>query len=311
LEEVAEVVAIDPESRPVLDKDEILEDPLSALDICASLVTVLSQDNVGSNDESEHEIEKSEATQIIGLAHYSVKEYLTSERIQNGPAKLYGLEEDISNAIMADCCTGYLLQFHSAELFCDETVRTHKLALYSAKFWISHVRSSKESATQALIMELFVDDSYVNWIRMHDLHRPWEGLDIKRRTDASPLYFASLEGLIESVRCLIHGPGANVNAQGEFYGNALQAASGRGHEAVVKLLLDAGADVNAQGGFYGNALQAASGRGLEAVVKLLLDAGANVNAQGGRYGNALQAASTGGHEAVVKLLLDAGAVSQD
>jgi ankyrin repeat protein len=42
------------------------------------------------------------------------------------------------------------------------------------------------------------------------------------------------------------------------YGNALQAASLQGHEAIVKLLLEKGADVNAQGGHYGNALQAAS-----------------------------------------------------
>lgn len=43
---------------------------------------------------------------------------------------------------------------------------------------------------------------------------------------------------------------------------------------VVKLLLNAGAHVNAQGGHYGNALQAASGRGYQQVVKLLLDKGA-------------------------------------
>jgi hypothetical protein len=32
----------------------------------------------------------------------------------------------------------------------------------------------------------------------------------------------------------------------------------RGHDSVVTLLLEKGADVNAQGGYYGNALQAAS-----------------------------------------------------
>jgi hypothetical protein len=41
-------------------------------------------------------------------------------------------------------------------------------------------------------------------------------------------------------------------AQGGYYGNALQAASYRGHEGVVKMLLDARADVNVQGGYYGN-----------------------------------------------------------
>ena len=118
-----------------------------------------------------------------------------------------------------------------------------------------------------------------------------------------------------------------------------------GHEAVVRLLLEKGADVNAQGGYYGNALQAASVErpsrrwfdccwrrartstrraettatpcrrrqrtAIEAVVRLLLEKGADVNAQGGYYGNALQAASARGHEAVVRLLLDKGARFSD
>ena len=69
--------------------------------------------------------------------------------------------------------------------------------------------------------------------------------------------------------------GADVNAQGGEFGNALQAASYRGYEKVVQILLDAGADVNAQGGdYYDNALYAASYRGNEKVVQILLDAGA-------------------------------------
>ncbi|KAF5845578.1 hypothetical protein GGP41_009390 [Bipolaris sorokiniana] len=99
--------------------------------------------------------------------------------------------------------------------------------------------------------------------------------------------------------------GANVNAQGGPFGNALQAASAEGrvqvvemllkgantnakgaseegHEQVVKMLLDKGADANAQGGECGNALRVASARGLEPIVKMLLDAGAEINTQGGR-----------------------------
>ena len=40
------------------------------------------------------------------------------------------------------------------------------------------------------------------------------------------------------------------------------------------MLLNAGAEVNAQGGEYGNALQAASAGGYEQIVKTLLNAGA-------------------------------------
>ena len=47
---------------------------------------------------------------------------------------------------------------------------------------------------------------------------------------------------------LLLANGADVNAEGGEYGCALQAASNRGHKAIVKLLLDKGADVNIQRG---------------------------------------------------------------
>jgi hypothetical protein len=106
----------------------------------------------------------------------------------------------------------------------------------------------------------------------------------------------------ETVAKMLIEAGADVNAQGEYYGNALQAASEGGHEKVVRMLIEVGADVNAQGEYYGNALQAASARGLEKVMQILMEAGADVNAQGGRYGNALHAASYSGHEKVVQIL---------
>jgi ankyrin repeat protein len=85
-----------------------------------------------------------------------------------------------------------------------------------------------------------------------------------------------------------------------------KAASVSGHKKVVRILLDTGAEVNAQGGKYGNALQAASLYGYKKLVRILLEARVDVNAQGGEYGNALQAASWHSHK-VVQMLLDAGA----
>lgn len=48
--------------------------------------------------------------------------------------------------------------------------------------------------------------------------------------------------------------GADINALGGFYGNALQASSTKEHKEIVELLLENRADVNAQGGIYSNAL---------------------------------------------------------
>ena len=48
--------------------------------------------------------------------------------------------------------------------------------------------------------------------------------------------------------------GANVNAQGGDCSNALQAALLGRHQEIVRLLLDKGANTNARGYRYGNAL---------------------------------------------------------
>ena len=70
--------------------------------------------------------------------------------------------------------------------------------------------------------------------------------------------------------------GADINALGNrSWGSALQVASKKGHENVVKMLLDHGADVNALGdGFWDSALQVASKNGYENVAKMLIAKGA-------------------------------------
>jgi len=57
------------------------------------------------------------------------------------------------------------------------------------------------------------------------------------------------------------------------------AASTRGHQQIVDLLLKAGADVNAQGGEYGNALQAALHEDHHGIAGMLHEAGAIVIAR--------------------------------
>ncbi|KAL8899297.1 MAG: hypothetical protein Q9207_006267 [Kuettlingeria erythrocarpa] len=54
-------------------------------------------------------------------------------------------------------------------------------------------------------------------------------------------------------------------------GTTLDAASLGGHEKIVQMLLDQGADINAQGGHYSNALQAALAGGYKKIVQMLLN----------------------------------------
>jgi len=80
-----------------------------------------------------------------------------------------------------------------------------------------------------------------------------------------------------------------VNAEGGYYGTALQAAAasiGKSKE-VIELLLRAGADVNGTGGHYGKALQAALHSGHRKIARMLIDAGADVDVEE-KYQKALQ-----------------------
>ncbi|KAI5366970.1 hypothetical protein J4E82_010917, partial [Alternaria postmessia] len=301
VEEVAEVVAIDVARDPAFDRDEVLEDPLEALNICSSLVTITT---------NEVDRRPGSAQRIVALAHYSVQEYLVSDRIRQGSAKQYSMQEAACQSAITRGSLKYLIQLQQP--LERETLQVFALAGYSAEFWSSHLRKTRDEGEQAsqLAATLMAKEepAYLNWIWLHDPDRPWEKLKLEKNLDSipMPLYYAALLGLSTTTRLLLDA-GAEVNAQGGRYGNALQAASEGGHEQIVKMLLDAGADVNAQDRDYSNALQAASAGGHKQVVKMLLDKGAEVNAQGGDYSNALQAASAGGHKQVVKMLLDKGA----
>jgi len=244
----------------------------------------------------------------VRIAHFSVQEYLESERIRQHTAATFSVGKAEAHAEIACICLTYLLE----PALSPDSPQEYPLALYAAQNWHEHYRGGGRAKydieNQAIQLFQCNSDRFENWVSTWNVdhykgERPYGTVPL-------PIYYASLLGLEEIVRLLLD-KGADVNAQGGEYGNALQAAASNGHEGIVRLLLDEGADVNAQGGFYGNALQVAAYEGHEGIVRLLLNEGADVNAQGGVYGNALQAAASRGHEGIVRLLLDKGAVKAE
>ncbi|KAM6529613.1 hypothetical protein FALCPG4_007743 [Fusarium falciforme] len=235
-----------------------------------------------------------ETLQELHLAHFSVKEYLLKEdQFDLGSASI---------AITRTCLT-YLTDIKSSH---SRIKHDFPMARFAAESWMDYAVSAETSEDIVRRTVSFLQDktTFQRWGRLYQADIAWN--DNPGPPRASGLYYACLGGLAGAARDLMD-EGADVNAKGGLYGNALQAASDGGHLEIVQLLLDKGADVNAQGGDYGNALQAASLEGHLEVVQLLLDKGADVNAQGGDFGNALQAASLEGHLEVVQLLLDKGA----
>jgi len=245
----------------------------------------------------------------VRIAHFSVQEYLESGRLSSEIAKFSVQTQDAHTQIASICLT-YLLkpELHKSINPKEE----YPLALYAARTWHEHLFDGykTDNFAECQIMCLFQNTkAFESWVTIWNI----DDGDGKKPIGEipSPIYYTSLIGLDSVLTKLLHsrvGNISDVNAQGGYYGNALQAASAEGHEAVARLLLEKGANVNAQGGgFFGNALQVASWAGHEAIAQLLLEKGADVNAQGGYYGNSLQVASAEGHEAVARLLLEKGA----
>jgi hypothetical protein len=308
LKEIVEIAAFDPEREVPFDRDEILEDPLEILDICSSLVRTTTVSAKESDEDSDKEHSDRHNITVV-LSHYSVQEYLTSQRCINGQASKYAIDEAVSHTLISETCLSSLLLSFSKER--RENIGKLTLSDYSARFWTSHAEKGQKNArwtrrTVTLCSDL---SALVQWIRIHDPEELLneDGEVIPTESFPQGLYFISVAGFVEVAVQLIERYNHHVNAQGGIYGNPLQAASGGGHKTMVELLISKGADVNARGGLHGNALQAASYGGYLEVVELLISKGADVNAQGRIDGNALQAASSGGYPEIVELLLNKGA----
>jgi hypothetical protein len=290
VQEAVDAIAVRLDARPQFDPKYKLPRPNEIARFCSSLASLVTR---SSNGETVTELE---------LAHFSVKEYLTSEKLPE-PFRCR-LSEPDARSYITRCCLTYLSCLRTEEQI-DNVKAQFPLARYSAQYWMDHAKPAERvDGTVASIMDFFRDyTAYTIWGRLFDPHRAWDTSPYPN--SASPLYFASFKGLNVTVQALLE-KGADVSAQGGIYGNALQAASSGGHKEIVQMLLEKGADVNAQGGRYGNALQAASSGGHKEIVQMLLEKGADVNAQGGVYGNALQAASSGDHKKIVQMLLENG-----
>ena len=319
LEEVAEILAIDVHQTPRFDPERRWPEPRDIIRICSSLITVTTHFpynlipndfNDDFNDDSEspntYSVAESSDTQgsipYVRLAHFSVKEYLISDRIHQGMAPHYSIREIESHGILAEDCIAYLLQPGSLT---PESLASPPLADYAARFWATHAKHAGRGpikSTTLLSMELLVSDGegFLSWIRIVD---PYNS-----SSQASPLYYALWAGLFEQVKMLIKG-GMDVNAQGGELGNALQAASRWGHAEIAQILLDNGADVNVPVTALDNALIHACQMSNEKLVKILLDKGADANASGGySLQSAVQLASERGSGNIVEMLVAKGAV---
>ncbi|EGU74404.1 hypothetical protein FOXB_15094, partial [Fusarium oxysporum f. sp. conglutinans Fo5176] len=235
--EAIEVIATQVDQEPRgFDVDGRLCQECDVLRYCPSLVIIIQ---VTKFDEVVEELH---------LAHFSVKEYLLKKAEFNLKS---------ASIVITRTCLTYLTDIRGSH---STIRRDFPMARYAAESWMDYavLAETSEDIVRTTVSFLRDETTFQRWCELYAADRSWG--DRRRPPRAPRLYYACLGGLSWAARDLTT-EGADVNAQGGFYGNALQAASLHGNLEIVQLLLDKGADVNAQGGQYGNALQAASYKG--------------------------------------------------
>lgn len=165
VEEIAEVVAIDVARDPAFDPEEVLEDPLEVLNICSSLITLLvDPSSLSSSSYSDP------SQRIVALAHYSVQEYLMSDRLKQSPAKQYSMHETECHGVITLGSMKYLSQLQQPLTM--ENIRTSALALYAAECWTSHLMETRENChelNQSVVDFMSTENpAYLTWIQLSD-----------------------------------------------------------------------------------------------------------------------------------------------
>lgn len=297
---------------PFFDEHLELLDPDGFLDSFSSLVTTYRD----SYDPSGYQ------EVYVKLAHFTVREYLSSGAIRNSPCSNFYTEAKLAHACLARSCLAYFHYAIKAQVddpdILDDIMALDPLIIYAGHFWIKHKRLSDgdggfEQSFRSTLLDIFdVRKPYYEiWLKVANIDRPWLKQESHNSADYSPLYCAAYVGLSHVTATLLQR-GADPDATGGIYGNALQAASFNGHLQVVRELLRAKVDVDAECGACGSALAAAAARGHTEIARELIGAGASVieRQRWRRHGQRLDPlyqAVIGGHLAVCELLLEHGA----
>jgi hypothetical protein len=216
----------------------------------------------------------------------------------------YSIDVTNANSVLAEACISYL---HS-----DFSKTDDSLLDYSALYWIHHYRQSATDF-QTAAAERTRD------LCLLELCRQWTM--IYKKYDKIPragplLCLASALGLERAVEIsLLRQHSISLHFQidletkdKDYSQMPLSWAAERGHEAVVKLLLENGADLETNDKYNRTPLLWAVERAHKAVVNLLLQKGADLKTRDKKYGRTpLSLAADTGHEEVVELLLEKGA----
>jgi ankyrin repeat protein len=250
-----------------------------------------------------------DGSSVIQFAHFSVKEYLSSNRLAESKDTLsrFHISMTPAHTIVAQACLGVLL--HMDESITEDDLERFPLASYAAEHWVGHARFQDVSPKiEDGMKRLFDPDNHhlSVWVWIHDPDPVIRDSRSKRlsRAKATPLHYAAACGLHDIAQFLIVQRSQNVNARELRRGETpLGTASRRGHPDVARVLLEHGTDTETRDNGSKSPLEWASQRRHLEVVQVLLEHHVDVDSSN----KALHWASVYGHVAIARVLLASGA----
>jgi ankyrin repeat protein len=299
VDELAEILAIrfNSDSFPNYNAGWRSGDAKEAvLSACSSLITVANVDE----------------SQVVQFSHFSVKEFLTSERLATTGSELsrYHILPGPAHTVMAKACLSILVKLD--DNVDKKTIENSPLALYAARHWIAHAQfNDVSSRIQDFMFRLFDPDKphFRAWIWLYNPDRHWGNhmsTPHPTRPQASPLYYAASYGFRDVAEHLVYMHPQDLNARSGTRGTPLHAALDGMHQTIAMLLVDRGANTGCLDSQSRTPLHIAC-RGCTGIVSVLIDRGVDLDAEDDSRETPLHVASQWGCDDITRLLLDHGA----
>lgn len=239
--QLAEAIVIEPGDAKT-DESAQLFNPCEVIGICGSLVTTAqSASGEGVDDPGR---------MLVGFAHYSVKEFLVSDRIKASSARRFSLDQ-VDGRVYVTTINLTFLTFERYKLksFLWRSIYPTEDFLYehAAHEWISH---AMDPAVEAQIIPYVLQ-----LLTPTDSNQLLTWQTVTKRCKESPLYTAIEQDLLLIAEELLKA-GADPNdslamENGSFWKDTpLTFAVSLRRKRVIKLLLQGGADPHAEN-FYG------------------------------------------------------------
>jgi ankyrin repeat protein len=263
VEELAEILALDfdeaKEGIPVLKEDWRWDDQQEAvLSTCSSLIAVVH--------DGYH--------RVVQFSHFSVKEFLTSDRLAASSADIshFHILPNPAHTVIVKSCLGILLR-SDIGVVDAEAKNNSPLAKYAAMHWVKHSQFEVSTHLQVGMRRLFdpAKPYFEAWLKLYANDPEWYEFmtfDVER---GPPLYYASLYGIRDLVVHLIATHPQHVNTRGGLCLSPLVAALRNRHFDIAELLYQHGADVDIRGRNNRTLLHAASEGGFVDIAQWLLD----------------------------------------